>query len=182
MYFVILYTQYGSYFIFHYWSLASKNPASIFFRYWSLLINYLTYLHVAAGRMAAIVEFCPTHRRSRPEIQKWYSNAALFFKFFRRWRTICTALQPMGSNGRYLKKCPKPCWPIKSKETWTKHYNATNIIKPTQTRITSEKYTFWVIKSLEHLKNLITGRVPYLDLELTMHVLKSQTLLVRQSL
>ncbi len=34
-----------------------------------LLINYLTYLHVAAGRMAAIVEFCPTHRRSRPEIQ-----------------------------------------------------------------------------------------------------------------
>jgi hypothetical protein len=35
-----------------------------------LLINYLTYLHVAAGRMAAIVEFRPTHRRSRPEIQK----------------------------------------------------------------------------------------------------------------
>jgi hypothetical protein len=31
------------------------------------------------------------------------------------------------------------------------------------------------------LKNLKTGRVPYLGLELTMHVLKSQNHLVRQS-
>jgi hypothetical protein len=24
------------------------------------------------------------------------------------WRKICTILQPMGCNGRYLKKCPNP--------------------------------------------------------------------------
>ncbi len=35
-----------------------------------------------------------------------------------------------------------------------------------------EKYSFCVIKSLEHLKNLKTGPVPYLGLELTMHVIK----------
>ncbi len=34
----------------------------------------------------------------------------------------------------------------------------------------------------EHLKNFKTGRVPYLGLELTMHVIKSQIHLVRQSL
>jgi hypothetical protein len=37
---------------------------------------------------------------------------------------------------------------------------------PIQTRIYREKYTFCIIKSLEHLKNLKTGRVPYLGLEL----------------
>ncbi len=36
-------------------------------------------------------------------------------------RKICTILQPMGSKGRYLKKSTKPCWPIRSKETWTKY-------------------------------------------------------------
>jgi len=42
-----------------------------------------------------------------------------------------------------------------------------------KTRINREKYTFCIIKSLVHLKNLKTGRVPYLGLELTMtmHVL-----------
>jgi hypothetical protein len=35
--------------------------------------------------------------------------------------------------------------------------HAPNIIKPTQTRITRMKYTFFVIKSLEHLKKLKTG-------------------------
>jgi hypothetical protein len=52
---------------------------------------------------------------------------------------------------------------------------ATNIVKTTQTHINCEKYTICVIKSLEPLKNLKTGRIPYLDLEPTMHVLKSQT-------
>ncbi len=52
--------------------------------------------------------------------------------------------------------------------------HAANIIKSTQTRINREKYTFCVIKSLELLKNLKTGRVPYLGLELTIHALKSQ--------
>jgi len=51
-----------------------------------------------------------------------------------------------------------------------------------QTRINREKYTFCVIKSLEHLKNLKTGHVPHLGLELTMHVIKSQIYLVRQFL
>jgi hypothetical protein len=46
---------------------------------------------------------------------------AEFVIILRRCRTIFTVLQPMGSNGRYLKKCPKPCWPIRSKETWTKY-------------------------------------------------------------
>jgi hypothetical protein len=37
-------------------------------------------------------------------------------------------------------------------------------------------------KSLEHLKNLKTGLVPYLGLELTVYVIKSQIHLVSQSL
>jgi len=64
-----------------------------------------------------------------------------------------------------------------SKETWIKH-----IIKPTQTHINREKYTICFIKSLKRLKKLKTGRIPYLGLELTMHVIKSQIYLVRQSL
>ncbi len=51
-----------------------------------------------------------------------------------------------------------------------------------QTRINLKKYTFYVIKSLKHLKNLKLASVPYLGLELTMHVLKSQIYLVRQAL
>ena len=39
--------------------------------------------------------------------------------FFRRWRKLCTILQPLGSQVRYLKKCPKSGWPIRIKETWT---------------------------------------------------------------
>ncbi len=60
--------------------------------------------------------------------------------------------------------------------------HAANIIKPTQTRINSEKCTFYVIKLLEHLKHLKTGRVPYLGPKLIMHVLRSQIHLVRQYL
>jgi hypothetical protein len=41
---------------------------------------------------------------------------AVWVVFLWSWRKICTILQPMGSNGPYLKKCPKPCWPIWSKE------------------------------------------------------------------
>ncbi len=33
---------------------------------------------------------------------------ALFVISLRRWRTICTVPQPMGSKVRHLKKCPKP--------------------------------------------------------------------------
>jgi hypothetical protein len=59
--------------------------------------------------------------------------------------------------------------------------HAGNIIKQTQTRLNRDKYIFCVIESFEYLKNLNTGRVPFLGLELTMHVLKSQIKLVRQS-
>jgi hypothetical protein len=54
--------------------------------------------------------------------------------------------------------------------------------KPTQTGIYREKYTFCIIKSLEHLNNLKTCRFPYIGLELTIYVIKSQFHLVRQSL
>ncbi len=46
-----------------------------------------------------------------------------------------------------------------------------NIVKPTQTPINREKYTFCLIKSLEHQKNLKTGHILCLGLELTIHVL-----------
>jgi hypothetical protein len=35
---------------------------------------------------------------------------AVLVVFHRRWPKICTTLQPLGSKGRYLKKCPKPWW------------------------------------------------------------------------
>ncbi len=34
---------------------------------------------------------------------------AVLVVFLRRWRKICTILQPMGSKGQYLKHCPKRC-------------------------------------------------------------------------
>ncbi len=39
-----------------------------------------------------------------------------------------------------------------------------------------------ILKPLENLKNWKTGRVPYLGLELAIHVVRSQIHLVRQSL
>ncbi len=41
-----------------------------------------------------------------------------------------------------------------------------NIIKPTQTGINRNKYTFCIMKSLEPPKNLKTNRFPYLGLVL----------------
>jgi hypothetical protein len=48
---------------------------------------------------------------------------------------------------------------------------------PAQLALTGEIH-FYIVKSLEHQKNLKTGRVPYLSLEMNMHVIKSQTHLV----
>jgi hypothetical protein len=45
----------------------------------------------------------------------------------------------------------------------------------------NKKYTFCVRKTLEQ-KSLKTGNVTFLGLELTMHAIKSQIHLVRQSL
>ncbi len=41
------------------------------------------------------------------------------------------------------------------------YVHTANIVKPPQTRINREKYTFCAKKSLEHLKNLKSGRLPY---------------------
>ncbi len=102
--------------------------------------------------------------------------------FLRRWRKICTILQPMGSKGRYLKKCPKPCSPIRSKETCAK-YAPTTLLGQRKLALTNrEKYTFCVIKSLDHVKFFLNGPVSYFGLELTTHVIKSQIHLVRQYL
>ncbi len=82
---------------------------------------------------------------------------AVLIVFLRRWGK--TVLQAMVSKGWYLKKCPKPCWPIRSKESWTKytrltllsHINYKNVGAPKKFKI-------------------------YLGLELTIHVIQSQTI------
>jgi hypothetical protein len=53
------------------------------------------------------------------------------------------------------------------------------LILPTSTRINREKYTFCVIKSLEHLKNFKNGPVLYLSPKLTLYVIKGQIRLVK---
>jgi hypothetical protein len=70
----------------------------------------------------------------------------------------------------------------RSKETWIKCTPLTFLSHAMKTRINREKYTLCVIKSLEHQQNLKTCRIPYLGLELTMHVIKNQIHPVRQSL
>ncbi len=79
----------------------------------------------------------------------------------------------------HQKKCPKTYWPMRGKETWNK-YTPQKLHNLALTA--RQEYTSCVIKSLENLKNIKTVRVPYLSLELTMYVLKSQIHLVRQSL
>ncbi len=77
---------------------------------------------------------------------------AVLVPFLRRWRKICTNLQPIGSKGRYLKNVPSL---LTSKKQGNLDYvHVDNIIKPTkQTRINREKDTFCIIKSFEQLKN-----------------------------
>jgi hypothetical protein len=43
---------------------------------------------------------------------------------------------------------------------------------PFKLALTAEKYTFCVIKAFELLKNVKTGRAPYLGLEWIMHAIK----------
>ncbi len=104
---------------------------------------------------------------------------AVLIVFLRHWRTVCTILQPMGCKGRYLKKCPKPCLPIRSKETWIKYrYTSTTYKTSVNPR---KQYTFCIIKSFEQIKIFKNDPVLYLGLELTIQVIKSQIHLVRQS-
>ncbi len=70
---------------------------------------------------------------------------AVLVVFLRLLRTICTILQPMGSMGRYLKKSTKPCWPIRSKETWTK-YTPTTFLSQRKLALTAINTLF----ELEH--------------------------------
>ncbi len=46
---------------------------------------------------------------------------AVLVVFLWRWRKKIGTIPQSMSKVRYLKKSPKPCWPIRSKETWTKH-------------------------------------------------------------
>jgi hypothetical protein len=85
-------------------------------------------------------------------------GAVLVF-FLQLWRKICTIPQPMGSKGRYLKKISQTLLTNKNQGNLDK-VHATNIIKPTQTRINREKYTLYVIKSLELLKNYKLAAYP----------------------
>ncbi len=63
---------------------------------------------------------------------------------------------------------------------WLDACTALRVVGAVLVCINREKYTFCDINSLERRKILKTGRSPYLDLELTMHVFKFH--LVRQSL
>jgi hypothetical protein len=53
---------------------------------------------------------------------------AVMVSYFWRWRKICTILQPMGSKGRYLKKCPKPR-PLTIKKQGNLDYAPTSYFK-----------------------------------------------------
>ncbi len=56
------------------------------------------------------------------------------------------------------------------------------IVKPTQTGINRNKYTFCILKSLEPLKNSKTSRVPPLGQVLSIFVKFFEIYLMRQSL
>ncbi len=80
---------------------------------------------------------------------------AVIVIFLQHWRKIFTVLQPMGkeSKGRHLNKCPKPCCPIRSKETWTKPLI---LLSQRKLALTARQLHFSRYKSLEHLKKVKT--------------------------
>jgi hypothetical protein len=69
----------------------------------------------------------------------------------------------MGSKGRYLKKSTKPCWPVESKETWTK-YTPTTLLSQHKLTFTARypyretvplKYSFLIFNEvLPHVVRL----------------------------
>ncbi len=95
--------------------------------------------------------------------------------------TLAYNLHSPPANGK-LRNVPNPAEQKESRESGLGTVHAAYIIKPTQTRINRKKCTFCVIKSLEQLKNIKNGPVPYLGLELSIRVTKSQIHRVRQSL
>ncbi len=83
------------------------------------------------------------------------------------WHTTYKILQSIGSKGRCLKKCSKPCWPIRTKVTW----QITPLILLSQFNFTfTGRNVFIIGKSPKKVK---TGRDPYLGLDLSIHVNKS---------
>jgi hypothetical protein len=94
------------------------------------------------------------------------------------WLNACLALRAVGAVSEDMSQTQL----TNKKQGNLDQVHAANIIIPTQTSMNRKTYTFCVVKSLEHLKNLNTGPVPYLGRELTMHVIKSQIHLMRQSL
>jgi hypothetical protein len=64
----------------------------------------------------------------------------------------------MGSKGRYLKKCPKPCLP-RSEEIWTTYTPLKHYLVNVNSHTPRETH-FLRYKSLEHLKNLKKWRRP----------------------
>ncbi len=72
--------------------------------------------------------------------------------FLQRWRKMCTILQPMGSKGRYQIKCPKPCWLIKSNETWTK-YHIRTLLSQREIALTARNTLFAFIGAPTKFKN-----------------------------
>jgi len=46
-------------------------------------------------------------------------SGVLLVNLFCRWLTIGNILQPMGNKDRFLQKCPKLCWTVRSKEKFT---------------------------------------------------------------
>ncbi len=93
------------------------------------------------------------------------------FLFSWCWHTICTVFQPLRSKGRHLQKSPKRCWPIKSKETWTKYMQLT-LLSQCKLTLTVRK-TLKLYKIIRANKSISKkGPVSYLGLELTIHVKK----------
>ncbi len=70
----------------------------------------------------------------------------LLVSFPCRWRNVCKILQPMGSKGWCLKKCPNICWPIKSQGKYSlKRTCRSNLVFA----ITGKKYVLYIsMKSL----------------------------------
>jgi hypothetical protein len=72
--------------------------------------------------------------------------ASLLVVFLWRWLKICTIPQPISnfSKDRYLKKCPKPCWPIRNQDTWTK-YTPVTLLSQCKLALTGRN-TLFVLK------------------------------------
>jgi hypothetical protein len=82
------------------------------------------------------------------------------------------ALQPMGSKWTIPEEMFQTLLTKKKQGNlnWIP-VHADNIIKPTQTRFNREKYNFWRCKIIWVVKNVKTGLLPYLGLELTIRVI-----------